>query len=114
MLLVLLTLFSAVSFLYYGILCLSSKKMVLEFQRFGLTASQRRITGIAQVLGSTGLVVGLWVQTVGVIASGGLAILMLLGFGVRIIIRDRFILMLPAFFFMLLNVYLVLAYMNVL
>lgn len=40
------------------------------------------------------------------LASGGLAVLMLLGFGVRLKIGDGFWLSLPSFLFMLLNGYL--------
>jgi len=110
MLVKIITIFCATSFLYYGIVCLFSQKMVLEFARFGLSPLQKQITGIFQLLGSIGLLIGLLIPAVGLIASGGLALLMFLGFLTRLKIRDSFILSLPAFLFMLLNAYLAVAY----
>ena len=96
-----LNLFCAVSFLGYGFSCLSSEHMVREFRRFGL-ARFRRLTGTLQLLGGTGLLVGLQFPVVGAIAAGGLAVQMLLGFGVRLKIRDRLVLCLPALIYLLL------------
>jgi uncharacterized membrane protein YkgB len=91
-------------------MCLFSQKMVLEFERFGLSPTQRQLTGIFQVLGSMGLLIGLWQPLFGLIGSGGLALLMLLGFLTRLKIRDGLIQSLPAFLFLLLNTYLALNY----
>jgi hypothetical protein len=110
MLVKIITLLTSVSFLYYGINCLFSKKMMLEFERFGLTPLQRQLTGIFQLLGSVGLLVGLWQPLTGLVASSGLALLMLLGFLTRIKIRDGVVQSLPALLFMLLNAYLAFTY----
>lgn len=75
-----------------------------EFQRFGLT-NYRKLTGFLQLLGATGLFMGFLYPFITIIASAGLAILMLLGFFVRIRIKDGFMESLPAFAFMLLNLY---------
>lgn len=105
-----LTLFSAVSFAYYGIICLFSPRMVQEFERFRLSNTQRIITGVFQLLGSTGLLVGLQLPLFGLIASSGLALLMLLGFLTRLRSRDGLVQSFPALLYMLLNAYLMLAY----
>ncbi|MEM9338203.1 MAG: DoxX family protein [Bacteroidota bacterium] len=105
-----ITLLSSISFIYYGIMCLFSKKMILEFERFGLTNSQRLLTGALQLLGSVGLLIGLGNALVGLIAAIGLTLLMLLGFFTRLKIRDSLGQSLPSFVFMLLNAYLALSY----
>ncbi len=110
MLVQILSIFSAASFLYYGIFCLYSKRMAQEFERFGLSPLQRNLTGILQLLGSAGLFIGLLQPLVGLIASSGLALLMFLGFLTRLKIRDTIIQSLPALLFMILNTYLAIAY----
>jgi uncharacterized membrane protein YphA (DoxX/SURF4 family) len=105
-----LTIVSAVSFLYYGFSCLFTETMVLEFDRFGLSTTQRKLTGTFQLLGSIGLLVGLLTAPVGLVASGGLTLLMFLGVLTRMRIRDSFVQILPAALFMLLNMYLYLSF----
>jgi uncharacterized membrane protein YkgB len=94
--------FSALSFLGYGISCLTTRHMRLEFERYGL-ARFRNIVGVTQVFGGIGLLVGLHSPAIGLVASGGLAFQMLLGVGVRIAIRDSLFQTLPAFLFLVLN-----------
>ncbi|MFL1895180.1 hypothetical protein ACJRPK_05725 [Aquimarina sp. 2-A2] len=81
--------------------------MKLEFIRFGL-APYRVVTGILQIFG--GLVLGIsWYYNFPLLASiaaGGLSLLMLLGFGVRLKIKDTFAQSTPALFFCILNIYL--------
>ncbi len=96
----------ALAFSYYGFSCLFSNKLVKEFHRFGLTDEKRILTGILQLLGAIGILIGIYHANIGVMAAAGLSILMLLGFGVRIKIKDSFRESLPSFFFMILNVYL--------
>lgn len=107
-----MTIFTAACFLYYGMSCLFSKRMVLEFTRFGLSTTQRQIVGVFQLLGSIGLLIGLLQPIVGLIAAGGLALLMFLGFLTRLKIRDGIVQSLPSLLFMLLNTYLALAYFS--
>ncbi|GAA4009573.1 hypothetical protein GCM10022408_22110 [Hymenobacter fastidiosus] len=95
---------SALSFLFYGISYFTSQKLKDEFKRYGL-AKFGPLTAVLEILGAVGLVVGLQVPLILSVASGGLALLMLLGFGVRIKIKDGFWLALPSFLFMLLNGY---------
>ncbi|WP_378175445.1 DoxX family protein [Aquimarina sp. SS2-1] len=111
--LTLITLFSAFSFLFYGFSCLFSKHMKNEFIRFGL-AKRRNITGILQILGGLGLFIGyFYLPVLAIISSGGLTLLMILGFGVRIKIRDPFLASLPSFLFAILNLYLCLKLISI-
>lgn len=101
---ILLVLFSGVSFIIYGCLLFISPQMRNEFKRFGLEKFTT-LTGILELLGGIGLLVGLKVGFILLISSGGLTLLMLLGFGVRIKVKDSFWLTMPSLFFMLLNLY---------
>ncbi len=95
---------SALSFLFYGISYFTSQKLKDEFKRYGL-AKFGPLTAVLEILGGIGLLVGLHVPLILSVASGGLALLMLLGFGVRLKIKDGLWLSLPSFLFMLLNAY---------
>lgn len=87
---------SIAAFLFYGPLCLFSDKTVLEFKRYGLLPF-RKLTGVLEILGAIGLIVGFYSHILLLVASGGLALLMLLGIITRIRIRDPLIAILPAF-----------------
>ncbi len=78
--------------------------MKSEFKRFGLE-KQGLLVVILEILGALGLLVGLAVNPIMLIAAGGLALLMLLGVGVRLKIGDSVLVCLPAFAFMVLNAY---------
>ncbi|WAC02345.1 DoxX family protein [Lacinutrix neustonica] len=99
-------LFTSFAFAYYGYNCLRTNLMISEFKRFGLTKKQRQLTGMLQIIGATGLVLGLFHSWIGLFASGGLAVLMVLGFGVRLKIKDSFLQAIPSFVFILINGYL--------
>jgi len=101
---ILLVLFSGVSFIIYGFLLFVSPQMRNEFKRFELEKFTT-LTGVLELLGGIGLLVGLKFGFILLISSGGLALLMLLGFGVRIKAKDSFWLSFPSLFFMLLNLY---------
>ena len=94
--------FSGISFLFFGVSCLYSNFMVLEFKRYDLDKF-RVLVGILQLLGSVGLFIGLFSENWAILASLGLAILMAFGFMVRIKIKDPFILAFPSLFYSLLN-----------
>ena len=94
------------SFLYYGVSCLSSNFMTAEFERFGLSITQRKITGVAQIIGALGILLGYFYEPLQIAALIGISFLMLLGWGVRLKIKDSFIAALPAFLFFVLNAYL--------
>tara|TARA_R110002051_G_scaffold279303_1_gene340752 strand:- start:6393 stop:6776 length:384 start_codon:yes stop_codon:yes gene_type:complete len=94
--------FSGISFLFFGVSCLFSNFMVLEFKRYDLDKF-RVLVGILQLLGSVGLFIGLFSENWAILASLGLAILMAFGFMVRIKIKDSFLLSFPSLFYTILN-----------
>lgn len=100
----LMVLVSGISFIIYGSLLLLSPKMQNEFKRFGLEKFAA-LTGILELLGGLGMLIGLQIVFIMLISSGGLALLMLLGFVVRIKMKDSFWVSFPSFFFMILNLY---------
>jgi hypothetical protein len=95
---------SAGLILSYGLLVLFFHGMEAEFERFGLSR-YRRLTGVLEVLGGVGLLVGIIVPEVMLIASGGLALLMTLGVITRIRVRDTLLESLPAWIVLLINVF---------
>ena len=104
----LLLYFNIVSFLVFGITCLFSERMVMEFDRFKLTNNQRVVTGILQLIAVAGLITSIWNDMIGFIASIGLALQMAAGFLVRLKIRDGIYRSSPALIFFFLNI--ILAY----
>jgi len=100
-----LTWFSVVSFFLYGGASFVSPTMQREYQRYGL-AKFRNLVGTLQVLGAMGLLVGFREPWIGQSASGCLAVMMLVGIGVRVKIKDTVLQTLPAFAYMVLNAYL--------
>ena len=96
------TVVSALLFLGYGWLVLFSGGMRSEFERFGLP-HLRRTTGALEVLGGLGLLAGLLSPAFLMVASGGLALLMLLGVITRIRVRDPLLDIVPAAALMVLN-----------
>lgn len=103
--------FSALSFLFYGCSYYLSSHMRDEFKRYGLEKFALMVSTL-QILGGLGLIVGLQFYPALIISSGGLALLMLLGFMVRIKIKDGFWRSLPAFAYFLLNAYLFYSSLN--
>ena len=95
---------SSFSFLFYGIAYFTSTQMKSEFKRFGLEKFGAH-TAILELLGAAGLLIGLKYPPILLIASGGLALLMLLGVAVRIKVKDSLLVSLPATIYMLLNAY---------
>jgi hypothetical protein len=77
--------------------------MRIEFLRFGLSTIQRQITGVLQIVGAIGLLLFNYYLTLSAISAAGLSLLMLLGFIVRLRIKDSLYESSPAFIFMVLN-----------
>jgi hypothetical protein len=75
-----------------------------EFERYGLTRF-RVLIGLLQLLGGIGLLVGLISRPILVSSSGGLTLLMLIGFSIRLKMKDGFMLSLPSFILMVINFY---------
>jgi uncharacterized membrane protein len=78
--------------------------MVEDFQRFGLERL-RMLTGFLEVLGGSGLLVGLKWRPALFLSSAGLSLLMLIAFGVRLKMRDSIVQSLPSLALMLVNAY---------
>ena len=107
-LLALLSLVSSLVFIVYGVFCAFTPSMVADFHRFGLDnlpINFRILTGVLEILGGTGLLVGLKWRPALRLSSAGLALLMLCAFGVRLKMRDSVALSTPSFLLILLNVY---------
>jgi hypothetical protein len=97
--------FSAISFIFFGIGCFMAPHMKLEFLRYGLV-NHRKLVGLLQVLGALGLLAGYYFSPFLVLISAGcLSLLMFLGFGVRIKIKDSIFQSTPALFYALINAY---------
>lgn len=103
-----LTVGSAIAFLLYGVHCLVSSEMRAEFERFGLPG-YRVLTGWLEIAGGAGLLAGFFVPFVQPLAAAGLCLLMLLGVGTRIKVRDGLLQALPAAALMVLNGYIAVA-----
>ena len=97
-----LILISGVSFLFYGISSFTSKRMKIQYARWGY-AEQRYLIGTLQFLGGLGILLGLIYKPLIPLSSASLMLLMLAAVGVRIKINDGFLPMLPAIFYALLN-----------
>ncbi|MBC7466962.1 MAG: DoxX family protein [Bdellovibrio sp.] len=93
---------ASIAFFFYGSSCLSSKRMINEFERYGL-AKYRTITGVLQILGSVGLMAGFFNPWFTLVASLGLMLQMFLGIIVRIRIKDSLLQASPALFFCVLD-----------
>ena len=103
-----LILFSAGSFLGYGVSCVGSAHMKREFERYRL-GPHRVLIGFLQLLAALGLLAGISEPWMGRSAAAGLTLMMLVGVIVRFRINDSLLQMTPAFSYMLLNAYLSLA-----
>ena len=111
-----ISLFSGISFIVYGISSFRSKRMISEFQRWGY-GNQRKLIGCFQLISGAGLIYGSifvintfdsngsLVNSNNVLAGSSLilTIMMLGAVFVRIDIKDKFINILPATFYAVLN-----------
>ena len=111
-----ISLFSGISFIVYGISSFRSKRMISEFQRWGY-GNHRKLIGFFQLVGGTGLIFGslFTINTIdnssslitsNNILAGSSLILTIMMVGavfVRIDIKDKFINILPATFYAIIN-----------
>ncbi len=93
---------SSFSFYAYVVSYFISPHMKKEFKRFNLE-KLALITIILELLGASGLLVGLKFNLILAISSLGLSLLMLCGLLIRIKLKDNIWLSLPAGLFMILN-----------
>ena len=111
-----ISVFSGISFIVYGISSFKSKRMISEFKRWGY-GNQRKLIGCFQLIGGAGLIFGSLfvintfdsndslVNSNNILAGSSLilTIMMLGAVFVRIDIKDKFINILPATFYAILN-----------
>ena len=97
-----LIILSSFSFIFYGVLVLSTDHMASEFKRYGLTKF-KGLTGVLEILGGVGSMLGILNPAILLLSTGGLCVLMFLGVCVRIKVRDPWHQIMPAFILMLLN-----------
>jgi hypothetical protein len=95
---------SSFSFFLYAVSYFISPHMKNEFKRFELE-KLGLLTIILEILGASGLLIGLFINPILLISSSGLALLMLLGLILRIKLKDSFWVSIPALFYMGLNAY---------
>ena len=98
---------SAAAFLFYGLACLFSSKLVAEFERYRL-GRFRALVGSLEVAGALGLLAGWWFAPLQIAAAAGLFALMLCGLWARWRIRDPWYAMLPALVLAVVNLAIVL------
>jgi uncharacterized membrane protein YphA (DoxX/SURF4 family) len=97
-----LLLFSAVSFIFYGISSFFSRRMLSEYARWGYK-DQRILLGCLQLLGGFGLLIGLMNAVLLAVASFLLTFMMITAVFVRIKIKDNIIQMFPAILYTVVN-----------
>lgn len=97
-----LILISSLSFLTYGISWFTSPFMKSEFKRFGLEKFGL-LTAVLEIAGALGLLAGLMINSILLISSGGLALLMFFGVIARLRVKDSLWVSLPAWLYMGLN-----------
>jgi len=97
-----LVIFSGLSFLIFGYLCFFSTYFKTEFKRYGIP-NYRKTTGFFQILGGISLILGIFIYELEIISSLGLTILMLMGVGVRLKIKDGLLRTIPAIFYVIVN-----------
>lgn len=99
-------LLSSISFLGYAVAYFKGTKMKKEFVRFGLK-KYALLTIVFEIIGAIGLLIGHFLEMPLLlkISAIGLSFMMFLGILVRIKVKDGLFVILPAFFFFMLNVY---------
>ena len=98
----LLIIFSSLSFLFFGVSCYYSIYFKNEFIRYGIP-DFRKITGFFQLLGGSSLLIGIYIDELTRISSLGLTILMFMGVGLRLKIKDGLLRTMPAIFYAVVN-----------
>ena len=98
----LLIIFSGISFLFFGVSCFYSIYFKNEFVRYGIP-NFRKATGFFQFLGGASLLIGIYVDELIIISSLGLTVLMFMGVGVRLKIKDSLLKTMPAIFYAIVN-----------
>ena len=94
--------FSAISFIFYSINSLYSKRLISEFDRWGY-GKFRILIASFQLLSGIGFIIGLYFSFLISIVSFLLLVMMLVAIFVRIKVKDSVIEIFPAIFYASLN-----------
>ena len=95
--------FTALSFIAYGINSFISNKMILEFERWRL-GKRRKEIGSVQLACGIGILIGLKLNFIMMISSVILIIMMLVAVYVRIKLKDNISEILPAIAYLILGI----------
>lgn len=95
-------LFSAISFVIYSLHSVFSKRMILEFSRWGI-GNLRILVASFQMLGGIGLLLGMYNIWLLCLVSFFLTLMMIIAIIIRIRVRDSFLLTVPALMYALLS-----------
>ena len=93
--------FTAISFVAYGLNSFISNKMILEFERWGL-GKRRKEIGSFQLACGMGMLIGLKLNFILTISSVILIIMMIVAVYVRVKIKDNISEILPALAYLIL------------
>lgn len=96
-------LFTAISFIAYGINAFISNRMILEFKRWGLEKRRKEI-GSFQLICGIGILIGLKLNSILIFSSVILIIMMLVAVYVRIKIKDNISEIIPALAYLILGI----------
>jgi len=94
--------FSAISFIFYSINSLYSKRLISEFDRWGY-GKFRFLIASFQLLAGIGFIIGIYFSFLISIVSFLLSVMMLVAIFVRIKVKDDVIEIFPAIFYASLN-----------
>jgi len=95
-------LFSAISFVIYSLHSVFSRRMILEFSRWGI-GNLRILVASFQMLGGIGLLLGMYNIWLLCLVSFFLTLMMIIAIIIRIRVRDSFLLTVPALMYALLS-----------
>ena len=98
-----ITVFTAISFIAYGINSFISNRMILEFKRWGLEKRRKEI-GSFQLICGIGILIGLKLNSILIFSSVILIIMMLVAVYVRIKIKDNISEIIPALAYLILGI----------
>ena len=101
-----LVIFTAASFLYYATSALTTKRMAIEFERYGFS-DKRVFIAVSQILGALGLLMGLIMPIIGILTSAGFTVQMVSAWVVRRRIGDAFQQSLPAVVYLAISIALI-------
>ena len=97
-----ISIFTGLSFIVYGINSFISNRMISEFDRWGL-ADKRQLIGGAQLIAGIGVLVGFKSDIVLILSALFIIVMMLVAIMVRIKIKDNISDILPAIAYILLS-----------